>query len=89
MGFGTRRAEASRLSLHRVTRNIPRSPSTALQFKYRNGDKSMRFQLRPTKGDTQGQALRTPGTHGPNLTKMGTSPRPHHVPTLRPHGPIS
>ena len=26
---------------------------------------------------------------GPNLTKMGTSPRPHHVPTLRPHGPIS
>ena len=26
---------------------------------------------------------------GPNLTKMGTSPRHHHVPTLRPHGPIS
>ena len=32
------------------------------------------------------QHLATPG---PNLTKMGTSPRPHHVPTLRPHGPIS
>ena len=27
------------------------------------------------------------GRTGPNLTKMGTSPRPHHVPTLRPHGP--
>ena len=29
------------------------------------------------------------GYPGPNLTKMGTSPRPHHVPTLRSHGPIS